>query len=90
MQAFQLKNLIKKLKSKIHKRVVSPIRKSMCLKYKDKKTVMQELVQMTVCISVITYGTRICHKSWAVFLQISTLEFNDSDISWFLWLLTEE
>lgn len=44
---------------------------------------------------------RVSHKSWAVFLQISTLEFNDSDtswflqsplsvtFSWFLWLLTE-
>lgn len=61
---WQLKNLIKEQKSKIH--------------------------------------TRVSHKSWAVFLQISTLEFNDSDtswflqiplsvtFSWFLWLLTEE
>lgn len=63
-QSFQLKNLKKEQKSKIH--------------------------------------MRVSHKSWAVFLQISTLEFNDSDISWFLqsplsvtfswflWLLTEE
>lgn len=40
-QSFQLKNLKKEQKSKIH--------------------------------------MRVSHKSWAVFLQISTLEFNDSD-----------
>lgn len=63
-QSFQLKNLKKEQKSKIH--------------------------------------MRVSNKSWAVFLQISTLEFNDSDtswflqsplsvtFSWFLWLLTEE